>query len=121
MDHARAHGLRRTFRIRLTLDERHGTVRATDYAASYDWSAGRGGANLEWKSAIGIVLFQTEQQRVFGVQLDEQGRFKPELSYRYKFNLNEMKLPLLAAVTRAGWNWRPTVWQGPPWLRWLTE
>jgi hypothetical protein len=121
VDLARAHGLRRTFRIRLILDEKHGTVRATDYAASYDWSAGRGGANVEWKAGLGIVFFQYEHQRVFGLQLDEQGRFKPELSYAYSFNLNEMKSPLIEAVTRAGWNWRPSVWQGPTWLRWLTE
>lgn len=121
VDLARARGLRRTFRIRLMLDEKAGTVRATDYLASFDWSAGRGGANLEWKAALGIVFFQYEHQRVFGLQLDEQGRFKPELSYAYTFNLQEMKSPMVEAVTRAGWNWRPTVWQGPLWLRWLTE
>jgi hypothetical protein len=121
VDLARARGLRRAFRIRLTLDEAAHTVRATDYAASFDWSAGRGGADIEWRAMMGIVFFQVEQHRVFGLQLDEQGRFKPELSYAYKFNLNEMKSPLVEAVTRAGWTWRPTLWQGPPWLRWLTE
>ncbi len=121
VDHARAHGLRRTFRIQLTFDEAAHTVRATDYVAGYDWSAGADGARIQWNAALGIVFFQTEQRRVFGLQLDEQGRFKPELSYAYKFNLQEMKSPLIDAVTRAGWNWRPTVWQGPVWLRWLTE
>lgn len=121
IDLARARGMKRTFRIRLVLDEKNGTVRATDYIASYDWSAGRGGANLEWKAGIGIVFFQYERQRVLGLQLDEQGPFKPELSYAYTFNLQEMKSPLVTAVTQAGWNWRPTVWQGPTWLRWLTE
>ncbi|MEO7412598.1 MAG: hypothetical protein ABIZ81_04515, partial [Opitutaceae bacterium] len=121
IDHARAHGLRRTFRIRLTLDEAAHTVRATDYAAGYDWSAGADGARINWQATLGLVFFQTEQRRVFGLRLDEQGRFKPELSYSYKFNLAEMKTPLVEAVTRAGWNWRPTVWQGPVWLRWLTE
>jgi hypothetical protein len=121
IDLARARGMRRTFRIRLTLDERSGVVRATDYSASYDWSAGRGGANIEWKAAVGIVFFQYQHQRVFGLQLDEKGRFKPELSYAYTFNVNEMKSPLIEAVTCAGWNWRPTIWQGPKWLRWLTE
>lgn len=121
VDLARARGMQRTIRIRLLLDESAKTVRATDYAASFDWSAGRGGANLEWKSGLGIVFFQYEHQRVFGLQLDAHGRFKPELSYAYTFNLNEMKSPLIEAVTRAGWNWRPTVWQGPTWLRWLTE
>lgn len=121
IDLARARGMHRTFRIRLMLDESSGTVRATDHTASFDWSAGRGGADLEWKAGVGIVFFQYEHKRVFGLQLDEQGRFKPELSYAYTFNLNEMKSPLVEAVTRAGWNWRPTIWQGPPWLRWLTE
>jgi len=108
-------------RIRMVLDEANHTVRATDYVASFDWSAGRGGANLEWKTGFGIVFFQYEHQRVFGLRLDDQGRFKPELGYAYTFNLQEMKSPLIEAVTRAGWNWRPTVWQGPTWLRWLTE
>lgn len=121
IDLHRARGMKRTLRIRMVLDEANHTVRATDYAASFDWSAGRGGANLEWKTGFGIVFFQYEHQRVFGLQLDEQGRFKPELSYAYTFNLQEMKSPLIEAVTRAGWNWRPTVWQGPRWLRWLTE
>lgn len=121
VDLARARGMRRTFRIRLQLDESSRTARATDYSASQDWSAGRGGADLEWKSSLGIVFFQSERQRVYGLQLDEQGNFKPELSYAYSFNLAEMKSPLIEAVTSAGWTWRPTVWQGPAWLRWLTE
>jgi len=121
IDLARAHGLQRIFRIRLVLDEAGHTVRATDYVASYDWSAGHGGAQIEWKTGSGLMFFQVEQGRVFGLQLDERGKFKPELSYTYKFNLNEMKSPLVAAATRAGWTWRPTVWQGPAWLRWLTE
>ena len=121
VDLARARGMQRTFRIRLTLDEKQGTVRTTDYFASFDWSAGRGGAEVEWKTGLGIVFFQYEHRRVFGLQLDEQGRFKPEVSYAYTFNVNEMKSPLITAVNLAGWNWRPTVWQGPAWLRWLTE
>lgn len=121
IDLARARGMRRTFRIRLTLDERHGVVRATDYTASFDGSVGRSGADVEWKSSVGIVFFQYEHHRVYGLQLDEQGRFKPELSYAYTFNVNEMKSSLIQAVTQAGWAWRPTIWHGPAWLRWLTE
>lgn len=121
IDLARVRGMKRTLRVRMVMDEASHKVRATDYVASYDWSAGWGGANLEWKASMGLVLFQREHQRVFGLQLDEQGRFKPELSYAYTFNLDEMKAPLMEAVAHAGWDWRPTVWQGPKWLRWLTE
>ncbi len=121
IDLARLRGMRRTTRVRLVADEAAKVVRATDHVASYDWSAGRGGSDLEWKAGVGLVLFQREHQRVFGLQLDEQGRFKPEPSYAYTFRLEELKAPLMEAVTRAGWDWRPTVWQGPTWLRWLTK
>ncbi|MBX7212171.1 MAG: hypothetical protein K1X78_27940 [Verrucomicrobiaceae bacterium] len=121
IDLARARGMRRTFRIKLTLDEPCHTVRATDYFAVYDWSAGRGGADLDWKGGTGIVFFQKEQQTVIGLQFDEHGRPKAKPAYTFKFDLNEMKSPVITAVTRAGWTWRPTVWQGPKWLRWLTE
>jgi hypothetical protein len=120
-DLARARGLRRTFRIRLTLDEPTGTVRATDEAAGYDWSAGREGANLEWKAVFGIVFFQYETQSTSGPGLDEKGRLTLRPDHPYTFDVNEMRSPLVETVTRSGWNWRPTVWQGPAWLRWFTE
>lgn len=121
VDLARAHGLRRIFRVRLLLDEDDHTVRATDYYAGADGSAGLGGARVEWQARSGLVFFQSEQRRVFGLQRDDQGRFKPELSYGYRFNVDEVKSPLIDATIRAGWTWRPTVWSGPRWLRWLTE
>lgn len=119
IDQARAHGMKHTHRIRMLLDERRGTVHATDYLARLDWSAGHGGANLEWRTGLGIVFFQQKHQRPFGLQLDNQGRFRPGVGDAYAFNLQEMKSPLVDAVTRAGWNWRPTVWQGPKWLKFL--
>jgi hypothetical protein len=121
IDLARAHGLGRLHRIKLRLDESDHTVRATEFSARYDWSAGRDGANVAWKATTGITFFHYEHQRVFGLQLDEQGQFKPELSYAYTFNLQEMKAPLIEAVTRSGWSWRPVMLQGPKWLQWLTE
>ncbi len=121
IDIARAHGMKRTFRIRLTLDEASRVVRATDYTAEFDWSVGISSASIGWKAATGIVFFQKEKQTVFGLQFDDQSRLKPVVSYSYKFDLNEMKSPLITAITKAGWTWRPTAWQGPSWLRWLTN
>lgn len=121
LDLARVHGLRRVFRVRLMLDETARVVRATDHTAAHDWSAGGGGARLEWKAEVGLVLFQREDRTVFGLQLNERGQFTPDLSYRYRFNVDELKSPLRAAVTTSGWTWRPVVWQGPAWLRWLIE
>lgn len=121
IDLARARGIKRTFRIRLTLDESAKVVRATDYISSYDWSVGRGGADIQWKASSGIVFFQKERMKVLGLQLDQSGMPKPELSYSYNFDLMELKEPVKAIITEAGWDWRPVVWQGPKSLRWLTE
>ena len=121
VDHARAHGLRRTHRMLLELDESSRTVYPTEQHSQLDWSAGPGGGGLRWSTALGVTFFHAEQQRVFGLQVDDRGRLTPRLSYGYRFNLQEMKAPLIAAVTEAGWRWRPTLWQGPRWLRWLTH
>lgn len=118
---ARVSRTKRAFRIHLHLDEASATVRATDQVSAFDASAGPDGANLSWRSSLGIVFFQRETQRVFGLQIGPDGRFVPALSHAWRFDANEMKAPLIEAVTRAGWRWRPTVWQGPSWLRWLTE
>ena len=121
VDLARAHGMRNTHRIVLELDDVTKTVYPTEQYTRMDWSAGAGGASLRWATGMGITFFQVEHQRVFGLQIDERGRFVPRLSYSYTFDLQEMKSPLISAVTGAGWRWRPTVWQGPQWLRWLTH
>ena len=60
VDLARAHGIRRIHRIRMTLDEANRKVRATDFQSAYDWSAGGGGGSIAWKASTGIVLFQYE-------------------------------------------------------------
>lgn len=121
VDMARAHGLRRTHRLLLELDEARQVVRPTEQFSALDWSAGPRGGGLQWRTGMGITFFQLEHQQVFGLQLDERGRFLPQLSYAYTFNLQEMKAPFIAATTQAGWDWRPTAWHGPSWLRWLTD
>jgi hypothetical protein len=121
IDHARAHGMRKIHRVVMRLDEAAHAVRVTDHAASHDWSAGAGGVRIHWQRAVGINFFQYEHQRVFGLQVDASGRLQPKLSYAYTFNLQEMKAPLIAAVTAAGWQWKPVLLEAPKWLRWAVE
>lgn len=121
VDLARARGLRRTYRMILALDESSHTVRPIDQTSQYDWSAGAGGADLRWETERGIIFFQQDMGRVFGLQLDSQGRFTPALSYTYRFDVREIKTPLINAVTHAGWRWRPTLLHGPRWLGWLID
>ncbi len=118
-DLARIRGVQGTFRIHMNLDESSRVVRATDSAARVAWSAGADGASAEWKTSRGIVFFQRERQHACGLVLNERGEFRPAV-HEHSFRLEELKSPLIAAVHASGWTWRPTVWQGPAWLRWLT-
>jgi energy-coupling factor transporter transmembrane protein EcfT len=121
IDFARAHGMTRTHRITLRLDDNASIVRYFDQSATMEWSAGFDAASLQWSTERGIVFFQQDWQRVLGVQVDNTGRLTKQLSYTWRFNLQEMKAPLVQVTTNAGWRWRPTLLDGPRWLRWLTH
>ncbi|HYW31065.1 MAG TPA: hypothetical protein VE869_06110 [Gemmatimonas sp.] len=120
VDLARARGMRRTHRVLLRFDESANTVRPVEQMSRLDWSAGAGGGSVDWKREMGITFFQVERHRNFGVQLDERGRPTGGLSYEYRFDVRDLKGPLIRIATEAGWNWRPTLLEGPAWLRWMT-
>lgn len=121
IDLARARGVRRTHRFVVALDEASHVARVREYWSAWDWSAGRGGADVAWHAARGVTFFQVQHERVLGAQLDDRGLPTGELSNAWTFDLDEMREPLRRAVLAAGWTWRPVAWQSPRWLRWLTE
>lgn len=119
VDQACAHGIKKTHRLILQLDEADRTVRCREFHAETDWSAGVNGGSLRWKAAWEIVFYQYEHERVYGLQLGPDGNLVANLAYAYTFDLREMKSPLIAAVNAAGWRWRQVFFFAPSWLRWL--
>ena len=119
VDHARAHGMRKSHRLILELDEATRTVRCREFHSESAWDAGLRGGTIRWKASWEIVFYQYEHQRVYGLQVQRDGSLAPSLSYAYTFNLREMKNPIIAAVSAAGWQWRQVFFFSPPWLRWL--
>ena len=119
VDHARAHGMRKSHRLILELDEATRTVRCREFHTEMGWGTGLDGASIRWKASWEIVFYQYDYERVFGLQVGPDGRLTPELSYAYTFDIREMKNPVIAAVTAAGWRWRQVFFFSPPWLRWL--
>jgi len=107
LDLMRAHKMRRT--------------RVVEYWSAFDASAGLNDLRLDWTAATGMQFFGFEHRRVFGVQLDTGGKPTGELSKAYTFNLQELKQPIIEAVTASGWTWQPVMWNAPGSLRWLTE
>ena len=120
-DLMRAHKMRRTHKLVLRLDETSHTARVVEYWSAFDASAGPGGLSLNWTAARGMQFFEFEHRRVFGVQLDPSGKATGELSKAYTFNLQELKQPVIEAVTASGWTWQPVMWDAPKGLRWLTQ
>ncbi|MCW5613403.1 MAG: hypothetical protein KIS83_22420 [Rubrivivax sp.] len=109
VDFASAHRMVRTHRLLLRLDEAARRVHVTEQSTELDARAGLGGASLRWRTELGITFFQVGHRRVFGLQFGPDGRPTGALSYAWRFNLNELKAPFIAAVTGAGWDWQPVM------------
>lgn len=107
VDFSHAHRMVRTHRLLLRIDEAARRVSVTEQSTELDARAGLGGASLRWRTALGIGFFQVDHRRVFGLQFGPDGRPTGDLSYAWRFNLNELKAPFIAAVTAAGWSWQP--------------
>ena len=117
----KAHGMKRTHRMLLGLDAASKVVRVTEQWSTLDWSAGAGGGRKAWTNSVGINFFQVDHKRAYGLQFGPDGHAKSDLSYIYTFNLQELKAPFIAAVTQAGWTWKPVLIEAPTALRWATE
>jgi hypothetical protein len=111
--------MRKSHRLILELDEATRTVRCREFHTEMGWGAGMDGVSIQWKAAWEIVFYQYEHERVFGLQIGPDGRLQPALSYAYTFDIREMKNPVIAVVTAAGWRWRQVFFFSPSWLRWL--
>jgi hypothetical protein len=74
VDHARVHAMPRTHRLVLRLEQSSHSTRVREYWSALDAAAGADGARLHWEAVRGLVFYQKEHQRVFGLQLDSSGR-----------------------------------------------
>ncbi|HSW13951.1 MAG TPA: hypothetical protein VLI06_13990 [Solimonas sp.] len=114
LDQMRTHRIRRLIRYRMRLDEASQTLRVLEYRAAFDASAGGGGAAVAWQAQRGITFFEKRTEGVLGLQL-RNGRPTRDLSYVYRFDVDEIRGPLLRIVNDSGWHWR-TVMLDLPWL-----
>jgi len=121
VDAMRAHRMTRTHRLLLCFEGMDRNVRVTEQWSSFDASAGMSGARLQWKAAMGITFFQIDHRKVYGLQFGPDGTPTGDLAYTYHFNLQDLKAPFIAAITQAGWTWKPVLLEAPPALRWAME
>lgn len=94
-------GLKRSFKILMRFDAAKHEVRAVDQEWSVEWRAGvphmsiaaEGFRGRKWEMSFGGEYAFSESGEL-------------ETIYQYRFSTGELKQPLQAAVTGAGWTWR---------------
>ncbi len=114
-----AEGLKSMAKIKLRLDEGPQQVRTQDTLYRIRWHASAQGAGMHARLSAswfrGIAFAKYDLGFIGGFIFQKDG--KPTLSpgYSWKFNIDEMKHPLIRVITEAGWDWRPVI----TFIRWI--
>jgi hypothetical protein len=113
LDLSGANRRKRVHRLLLRLDPGSHTVWVTEQWSQLDARAGAAGAQLRWSSAVGMSFFERSHSVEAGIVLGRDGRPTGELLQREHVDLQALKAPCIAAVTGAGWSWRPVMVDWP--------
>lgn len=107
-----ARGLRIQYELRMKIDEDKGRVLAQDNFRKFEYTGGIRGGDVKFSRQLsffkGIQLFQYERSAQYGV-IYKDGQLKINYAYNYKFNINEVKNPVIQISTGSGWEFRPVV------------
>ena len=103
-------GLERTYRLRLYLDPVARQCGGLDETGTVEWTAGAAAAPmLTWRRSLfrGVEIAQRERAATWA---SATSLGMPERRIDMRFDLDALKKPVIAAVTAAGWTWRPLLW-----------
>jgi hypothetical protein len=98
-------GLSKAHRIYLRLDESEHEVRVLEEAWEVSWQAGVPKLSLSMEKFQGRTL----GSKSFGTAYAFTGINPLNFgeAYRYRFDVSEMKDPLITTITNSGWTWVP--------------
>lgn len=107
-------GLRKAYRMRLVLDESKREVMALEEMGGIEWMGGAEGltpkVHFQKTFFRGLIISKYERGRAYGLKSIsplEIGKL-----YDYRFDVRDVKDPVIATVIEAGWRFRPVLW---PW------
>jgi len=106
-----AGGLKMVHKITLVLDETRKRVYTRDREWRCSFRAGIGHLSMFGSFFIGIVFFSYERAAEYGL-LFRNGKLVFDSAYDYRFELVEMKKPLVDVIIGSGWAFRPVVVSG---------
>jgi hypothetical protein len=99
----------KSYRAYLQIDESRHSVRCFEQLGSVTWSAGMAGmtpmVNYNKSQFSGRILYQKEYAVQYGITDISQPQ--PGKVYEYKFDVDEIRKPIIAVVNQAGWEWVP--------------
>jgi hypothetical protein len=101
--------LSKAYRAFLLLDEARHSVRCFETLGTVSWTVGAGGltpsVHYSKSSFGGRILFQ----KSYGVGYGVKDPGSPEMGkvYEYKFDVDEIRGPIITAVKANGWEWVP--------------
>jgi hypothetical protein len=101
-------GLRIAHSVKMKLDPGRSRVKVIDYSKTISWSRGVPGLSWSFSFFRGIDFGGFEKGASYGL-LYKDGRWTFDWAYKYSYNLNEMKQPLVAAVVMGGWTYQPVI------------
>jgi hypothetical protein len=103
-------GVRKAYRLRLYFDETARRCGALDEFGEVDWSAGLLAApriHYSRKFFRGVQLVRKERGVAYGFATPTGGLAKV---LDYKFDIDELKQPVIDVVTGSGWTYQPILW-----------
>ncbi len=102
-------GLKEAYRALLLLDERRRSVRCFEELGTISWSAGVHGLrptiNYQKTFFRGRILYSKKMAKGYGIKEIEQ--IEVGKVYDYKFDVNEIRGPIINVVEHSGWEWVP--------------
>ncbi|HVO84725.1 MAG TPA: hypothetical protein VMU60_09895, partial [Syntrophobacteria bacterium] len=101
-------GLSIAHSVKMKLDPGRSRVKAIDSSKTVRWSRGVPGLSWSFSFFRGIDFGGFEKGAAYGL-LYKDGGWTFDRAYKYSYNLNEMKQPLLAAVVMGGWTYQPVI------------
>jgi hypothetical protein len=92
--------------VKFELDGERHVARAIDFSRNVSWRGGVAGIGLSFTFFRGIVFWEFDSAAEYGL-LFKDGEWRFDRAYRHRYNLQELKQPLVAAIVTGGWTYRP--------------
>jgi len=102
-------GLKESYKAYLLIDKSRFSVRCCEEFGTISWNAGLNGLipNVHYSKSFfrGRILYKKKIAKGFGIKQLES--FETGKVYDYKFDVNEIRGPIIATVEENGWEWVP--------------